>query len=294
MLFPAGAGLVASGAFSSSGVSDDGCGPVEVELDGGVVVAGGFIVSAGVSSVFVVGVLDVALVPEPVVLEVDGVLDAGAGSGPTSLGVGEDAAVDVPLVDVLVGALADGDVPLVDVLDGALADGDVPLVDVLVGSETGGFNVGFIVFVPVVVDVGAGSGPADFCDDVGVVADGLEPVDSAVAVDVVSFVLTGVPSEGAGMGDGFISVVSVGAGLTGTTGISLGTRVDSGREARWVSVVFRLPPSADEDSAGVVSPPCVHSPPCIGPSSMMRPSSTLFTCTREGRASSTVMRVKAW
>ena len=122
---------------------------------------------------------------------------------------------------------------------------------------------------------------------------GRVPVVVDVGVDV-SFVLAGVPSEGAGMGDGFIAVVSVGAGSAGTTGISLGTRVDSALDTMWVSVVFGLPVSVEEDSAGVVAPPCVHSPPCIGPSSIMRPSSTLFTCTREGRASSTVMRVRAW
>jgi len=262
--------------------------PVDVpEVEGLVVVAGGFIVSAGVSSVLGAVVADTVLVLEPVVLEVVGALDAGGSSGPTSLGVGVDGVVvvvgEVLFCSVLVGATVAGEVLFCSVPVGATIAGSV-----LEELEAGGFKVGFLVPVDVDVDVGAGSGPAGFCEGVAV-AGALEPVDSAVAVDVSVF-FTGVPSEGAGMGDGLIDVLSVGAGFAGTTGISLGTRVDSAREAR----AFVAPLSVDEDSAGVAVAPSVHSPPCIGPSSITRPSSTLFTCTREGRASSTVMRVNAW
>jgi hypothetical protein len=240
-LFPAGAGLVVvSGASSSSGVNDD-CVPlvdlVFVPDDGlgAVVVAGGFMVSAGVRS-DVVGV---------VVFVIDVVLVVGAGSGPTILGVG-DAVLAVVVEDVVVDGVSVLVLEVVVLVDGALAlvlvvvvdDGAVvpvlvvldeaAVVEGLVVGTAGGLRVGFIVPVDVLVEVGAGSGPADLADEVTLFA--VEFVDSGVAVE--AWVCTGVPSGGTGMGDGLIEVLSVGAGFTG--GISLGTLVDSLVAATWV------------------------------------------------------------
>jgi len=241
-LFPAGAGFVVSGASSSSWVSEDGV-PLALVPDEGavVVVAGGFMVSAGVRSVLGA--------------EVDFVLSvAGAGSGPTIFAVGVEVLAVVDGVDVLEDpadvdddVVVDGVLVVVEgvlvvvegvlvVVEGVLvldvADfvddavvldevGDVVVVaGELVGmvSVAGGFNVGFLVPVIVMlVVVGAGSGPIGFWFPavVGV----SECVDSGVASDV-SVPFTGVPSGGTGRGAGLMDVLS---GLVGVTGISLGT-----------------------------------------------------------------------
>ena len=227
-MFPAGAGFVVSGASSSSWVSEDGV-PLALVPDEGavVVVAGGFMVSAGVRSVLGAGV--------DFVLSV-----AGAGSGPTIFAVGVEVLAVVDGVDVLEDpADVDDDVVVEGVLvvvegvlvldvadfvdDAVVLDevGDVVVVaGELVGmvSVAGGFNVGFLVPVIVMlVVVGAGSGPIGFWFPavVGV----SECVDSGVASDV-SVPFTGVPSGGTGRGAGLMDVLS---GLVGVTGISLGT-----------------------------------------------------------------------
>ena len=181
--------------------------------------AGGFMVSAGVSSVFVV------VLPDFVVV------DVGTGSGPTSLGVGDDvdvvvvvegvAAVDEVVDDVLVLGAAVDEVEDEVLVLGVSVEG-VGGVDAAGGFMVvvaGGFMVGF--FVPLDVVVGAGADSAGLADEVAVEV--FEPVDSGVAEDVWA----GVPSGGAGMGEGLIAVLSGVAGFVGGTGISLGTRVDS-------------------------------------------------------------------